>query len=60
MIGHLVVRKIWFGVIDQVLEVLAMSSYVQEEHQWLLLLFGVIFPQDAHLILVQQQVAISS
>ena len=41
------------------LEVLAMSSYVQE-HQWLLLLFGAIFTQDAHLILVQQQVAISS
>ena len=42
------------------LEVLAISSYVQE-HQWLLLLlFGAIFTQDAHLILVQQQVAISS
>ena len=39
-----------------VLEVLAMSSYVL----WLLLLFGAIFPQDAHLILAQQQVAISS
>ena len=38
------------------LEVQAISSYVQ----WLLLLFGAIFTQDAHLILVQQQVAISS
>ena len=52
--GVCVVLRSW------VLEVLAISSYVQE-HQWLLLLlFGAIFTQDAQLILVQQQVAISS